>query len=153
HLEVGEPDFDAPAAAQEAAVEAVRGGQTHYTHSLGLWELRAAIAADYRRRYDVRVPPEQVIVTTGTSGGLALLMSLLLAPGDEIPPSDPGYACYPNFARAFHGEPKTFLLDAADGYRYDAGRVRAALTGRTRALLVNSPANPTGAVQDLATIE
>jgi aspartate/methionine/tyrosine aminotransferase len=153
HLEVGEPDFDAPAAAQAAAVEAVRGGKTHYTHSLGLWELRAAIAADYRRRYDVRAPPEQVIVTTGTSGGLALLMSLLLAPGDEILHSDPGYACYPNFARAFHGEPKTFLLDPADGYRYDAGRVRAALTGRTRAVLVNSPANPTGAVQDLATLE
>jgi aspartate/methionine/tyrosine aminotransferase len=149
HLEVGEPDFDVPECVRRAAEEAVRTGKTHYTHSLGLWELRETIAADYRKRYGVTVDPEQVIVTTGTSGGLALLMALLLDPGDEVLLPDPGYACYPNFVRAFHGEPRFFPLAAEDGYRYAAGAIRSRITPRTRALMVNSPANPTAAIQPL----
>jgi (5-formylfuran-3-yl)methyl phosphate transaminase len=152
HLEVGEPDFDVPPCVQEAADAAVRGGRTHYTHSLGLWELRREIAEDYRRRYGVRLSPERIVVTTGTSGGLALLMALLLDPGDEVLLPDPGYACYPNFVRAFHGVPRFFRLAAESGYRYDPEAVRAALTPRARALLVNSPANPTAAVQPRETL-
>lgn len=147
HLEVGEPDFNVPECVARAAEEATRGGKTHYTHSLGLWELREEIAASYARRYGVSVEPERVIVTTGSSGGLALLMALLLNPGDEILLPDPGYACYPNFVRAFHGEPRFFPLSADEGFRYEPEAVRAELTPRTRALMVNSPANPTGAVQ------
>lgn len=147
HLEVGEPDFDVPECVARAAEEATRGGHTHYTHSLGLWALREEISAHYARRYGVSVDPERVIVTSGSSGGLVLLMSLLLDPGDEVLLPDPGYACYPNFVRAFHGEPRTFPLRADEGYRYDPDAIRRAITPRVRAVMVNSPANPTGAVQ------
>lgn len=153
HLEVGEPDFDVPACVQRAADEAVRSGHTHYTHSLGLWELREEVARYYQRRYGVRLAPERVLITTGTSGGLVLLMALLLDPGDEVLLPDPGYACYPNFIRAFHGEPRHFRLDPGSGYQYEPEVVRAAITPRTRALMVNSPANPTGAMQAPATLK
>ncbi|HTE18514.1 MAG TPA: pyridoxal phosphate-dependent aminotransferase [Armatimonadota bacterium] len=152
HLEVGEPDFDVPACASSAAESALRGGATHYTHSLGVWELREAIAAHYGASYGVDLDPERVIVTTGTSGGLALLMALLLNPGDEVLLPDPGYACYPNFVRAFHGHPRAVPLAASDGYRYHSASLRSLVTVRTRALLVNSPANPTSAIQPLHTL-
>lgn len=152
HMEVGEPDFDVPDCVRAAAERATRDGCTHYTHSLGLWELREAIAADYWKRYRVEVSPERVIVTTGTSAGLALLMSLLLNPGDEVLVPDPGYACYPNFVRAFHGRPRFFPVSAGSGYAYDASVIRGAITPGTRVLLVNSPANPTAAVQSIETL-
>lgn len=153
HLEVGEPDFPPPAAADRAAAEALAAGHTHYTHSLGLRELREAIAAYYARRYAVPVPPERVLVTTGSSGGLALLMAHLLSPGDEVLLPDPGYACYPNFVRAFHGVPVRFPVEAAAGYLYDPRAVAARVTPRSRAVLVNSPANPTAAIQPRAVLE
>jgi aspartate/methionine/tyrosine aminotransferase len=80
-------------------------------------------------------------------------MALLLDPGDEVLLPNPGYACYPNFVRAFHGEPAFVKVDAEGGYRYDAARFAARISGRTRALMVNSPANPTAAMQDHATLE
>jgi (5-formylfuran-3-yl)methyl phosphate transaminase len=153
HMEVGEPDFGVPECVRRAADAATRAGHTHYTHSLGLWALREEIAAYYGRRYGVRVEPERVIVTSGTSGGLALLMALLLDPGDEVLLPDPGYACYPNFVRAFHGEPRFFPTESARDYAYDPDAVAGARTPRTRALIVNSPANPTAAIQSLDTLE
>ena len=152
HLEVGEPDFDVPLCVRDAAEQAIRDGRTHYTHSLGLWELRVAITEYYARRYGVEVDPERVLITTGSSAGLLLLMALLLNPGDEILLPDPGYACYPNFVRAFHGVPTRFPLDAAHGFRYSAEMARQHITPRTRALLVNSPANPTAAIQSRDTL-
>lgn len=153
HTETGEPDFDVPECVRLAAEKAIRDGKTHYTHSLGIWELREEIAAYYDRRYGVEVSPEQVIVTSGSSGGLTLLMALLLSAGDEVALPNPGYACYPNFVRAFHGKPVFFPLDASEGYQYRVGRVRPCLTGRTKALMVNSPANPTAAIQTRESME
>jgi aspartate/methionine/tyrosine aminotransferase len=147
HMEVGEPDFDPPARVVEAAARAVADGRTHYTHSMGLPELREAIAAGYARQYGVDFSPDRVLVTTGTSGGLCLLMAALLGAGDQVLLTDPGYACYPNFVRAFHGVPAWLPVAAEEGYRIEPAAVGGALTSRTRALIVNSPANPTGAVQ------
>lgn len=152
HLEVGEPDFDVPSCVREAAERAIRDGRTHYTHSLGLWELREAVSDYYRAHYAVEVDPERVLITTGTSAGLLLLMALLLNPGDEVLIPDPGYACYPNFVRAFHGAPVRFPLECNAGFRYSAPAVRRCLSPRTRALLVNSPANPTAAIQSRETL-
>lgn len=146
HLEVGEPDFPTPECIREAGLEAIRRGHTKYTHSMGLPELREAIAEDYWRRYGVSVSPEQVLVTSGTSPAMLLLFGALLEPGDEVLLPDPHYACYPNFVRFLEGQPVFFPLEAAEGYRYDRDRIRAARTPRTVALLINSPANPTGAV-------
>lgn len=147
HLEIGEPDFPAPEAAVEAARAALAAGATRYTDSRGLPELRAAIAADKTRRTGVPVDPARVIVTSGTSPALLLVFSLLLEPGDEVIVPAPHYPCYPNFVRFCGGVPVPVRCDPASGWTLDVRAVRRALTPKTRAIVVGSPANPTGAVQ------
>jgi len=153
HLEVGEPDFPPPPAAIDACVRALRAGETRYTDSRGLQELREAIALDYARRFDARVDPERILVTNGTSAGMLLVFSLLVDEGDEVVLGTPHYPCYPNFVRACGGTPVFVPMDPARGYPLEPAAVRAALTPRTRAVLVGSPANPTGAVQSRETME
>jgi aspartate/methionine/tyrosine aminotransferase len=152
HLEIGEPDFPPPPAAVEACVRALRAGETRYTDSRGLAELRQAIAADHGRRSGVSVDPGRVIVTNGTSPAMLLIFSLLVDPGDQVVMGTPHYPCYPNFVRACGGRPVFVEMRAEDGYRLDPDAVRRVLTARTRAIVVASPANPTGAVQDAETL-
>jgi len=146
HLEVGEPDFPTPACIQEAAARALREGRTKYTHSLGLPVLREAIAEHYRDRYGVTVSPEQILVTAGTSPAMWLLFSALLQAGDEVILTNPHYACYPNIVRFAGGEPVLVPTPEADGFQFRPEAVAARITPRTRAILLNSPANPTGAL-------
>ena len=153
HLEVGEPDFAPPPAAVEACAQALRRGETRYTESRGLLELREAISADYARRFDARVDPERVLVTSGTSAAMLLVFSLLVDNDDEVVMGTPHYPCYPNFIRACGGTPVFVATDPARGYPLEPAAVRAALTPRTRAVLVSSPANPTGAVQSRETLQ
>ena len=153
HLEVGEPDFPPPPAAVEACVRALRAGETRYTDSRGLVELREAIAGDHTRRSGVSVDPQRVIVTSGTSTAMDLVFSLLVEPGDEVILGTPHYPCYPNFVRVCGGVPVLVETRAEEGYRLDPDAVRRALTPRTRAIVVSSPANPTGAIQDAATLQ
>ncbi len=144
HLEVGEPDFDTPDCIKEAAHQALRAGHTHYTHSLGLPELREAICRHYGRAYGVAVHPDQVVVTSGTSPAMLLAFALLLEAGGEVVISDPHYACYPNFIRFFEGEPVCVSVSAGDGFQFSPESISAARSSRTRAVLINSPSNPTG---------
>jgi aspartate/methionine/tyrosine aminotransferase len=144
HLEVGEPDFDTPPAIVDAAVRAMRDGETHYTHSLGLPELREAIAAWYALHYRVSVSPEQIIVTPGSSPAILLGLAVLLDPGDEVILSDPRYACYANFIHMCDGVCIDVPVDEATAFQYTAAQVRSCVTARTKAILINSPANPTG---------
>jgi len=148
HLEVGEPDFATPPEIARAACEAVSSGDTHYTHSLGLLDLREAISERYRRIYAADVAPEQIMVTAGSSLALFYACAALIEPGDEVLFATPHYPCYPNFVRFFGGRPVEIPTDPQDGYRLDPAEVRRRITPRTRAILVNSPANPTGAVLD-----
>jgi aspartate/methionine/tyrosine aminotransferase len=152
HLEIGEPDFPPPPAAILACARALQEGETRYTDSRGLAELREAIAQDHARRAGVPVDPECVLVTNGTSPAMLLVFSLLVAPGDEVVLGTPHYPCYPNFVRACGGTPVLVPTAAEDGYRLDVGAVRRALGPRTRAIVVNSPANPTGAIQSRETL-
>jgi aspartate/methionine/tyrosine aminotransferase len=144
HLEVGEPDFDTPPAIVDAAVRAMRDGETHYTHSLGLPELREAIATWYSTQYRVSVSPEQIVVTSGSSPAILLGLAALLDPGDEVILSDPRYACYANFIQLCDGVCVDVPVDEAKAFQYTAAQVRPHLTARTKAILINSPANPTG---------
>ena len=153
HLEIGEPDFPPPPAAVEACARALREGQTRYTDSRGLADRREAIAADKGRRAGVSIEPERVLVTSGTSPAMLLIFSLLIEPGDEVILPAPHYPCYPNFVRFCGGKPVSVRCEAEDGYRVHPSRVREALTERTRAIVIGSPANPTGAVQDAATLD
>jgi len=144
HLEIGEPDFDTPACIKDAAVRALNAGHTHYTHSLGLVELREAICRHYRERYSVVVQPDQIIVTSGTSPAMLMLFSALLDPGDKVIVSDPHYACYPNFIRFAGGEPITIPVYEDDGFQYRPEAIREKLDDTTKAVFINSPSNPTG---------
>jgi len=146
HLEFGEPDFDTPAVIQEAAQKAIKDGRTKYTHSLGILPLREAIAGHYRERYGVEVSPDQILVTAGTSPAMLLLFTVLLNPGDQVILSDPHYACYPNFVRYAGGEPVCVEVCEEDHFQYHPEAVRERLSPQVKAILVNSPANPTGTV-------
>jgi aspartate/methionine/tyrosine aminotransferase len=146
HLEFGEPDFEAPPVVREAAEKALKDGRTRYTHSLGILPLREAIAEHYATTYGVKVSPDSVLVTPGTSPAMLLLFGHLLDAGDEVILSDPYYACYPNFIRYADGVPVTVDVREDDGFQYRPDAIRARLGPRTRAIVVNSPANPTGAV-------
>jgi aspartate/methionine/tyrosine aminotransferase len=146
HFEFGEPDFDAPAVVREALEKAIKDGRTRYTHSLGILELRDAIVEHYARTYGVAIDRDQVMVTAGTSPAMLLLFGHLLDPGDEVILSNPYYACYPNFIRYADGVPIEVGVSEAEGFQYRPEAIAARLTPRTRAILVNSPANPTGSV-------
>ncbi len=146
HLEVGEPDFDTPACIKEAGMRALRDGKTHYTHSLGLLELREAICEHYHQKYGVNVAPDQVLVTSGTSPALFALYSVLLEAGDEVILSNPYYACYPNFITFSDGVPVYVDLKESEGYQFGPKGIVEKIGPRTRAVMVNSPSNPTGVV-------
>lgn len=146
HLELGEPDFDTPECIRQAAFKALDEGQTHYTHSLGDVELREHLCAYYKRRYGVSLHPDQVLIFPGSSPAMMILFSALLDPGDEVILSNPGYACYPNFVRYAGGVPVWTLTHEEEGFQFRPEDVAKQITPRTRAVLINSPCNPTGIV-------
>lgn len=144
HLEVGEPDFDTPDCIKEAAWKAMLDGKTHYTHSLGIIELREAIADHYHEKYKVKVSPDQILVTSGTSPAMLLLFMSLLEPGDEVILPNPYYACYPNFVRLAEGQPVLVNVYEEEGFQYRPEEIKPLISSRTKAIFINSPANPTG---------
>jgi (5-formylfuran-3-yl)methyl phosphate transaminase len=146
HLEFGEPDFEAPPAVRDALARAIKDGRTRYAHSLGILPLREAIAEHYARTYGVTISPDQILVTAGTSPAMLLLFGHLLNPGDEVVLSDPYYACYPNFIKYAEGQPVYVGVTEEDGFQYRPEAIRDRIGPRTRAIVINSPANPTGTV-------
>jgi len=147
-LAVGEPDFPTPRVIVEAAQKALNEGKTKYTHSLGIPDLREAIAGDYNNRYKVRVSPEQIIITHGTSPAMFLCFSAILDPGDEVIASDPGYACYPNMVEYLLGKAVSVPVHEKEGFQFEPLAVREKITDRTKAIIINSPSNPTGLLLD-----
>jgi aspartate/methionine/tyrosine aminotransferase len=144
HMEIGEPDFTAPAPVVEAGVRALRDGRTAYTAALGVHELREAIALHYESKFSVKVNPEQIAVTAGASGALLTVTALYVDAGDEILVPDPGYPGYRHFVRAFEGRARTLPVSAATDFQPTLEMVRSAWGPRTKGLLLGSPSNPTG---------
>jgi aspartate/methionine/tyrosine aminotransferase len=144
HLEIGEPDFPTPRCISDAAIEAIRREETHYTHSLGLVELREAICGHYFEKYGVRVEPDRVIVTSGSSPAIFMLYAVLLEEGDEIILSNPHYPCYPIFASFLKARPTFVNVHEEDGFQFRPEEIKEKINSRTKAVLINSPSNPTG---------
>ncbi len=144
HLEVGEPDFDVPQCVSNAASEAFREGRTHYTHSLGDPDLRREIASWHFNKYGVTVSPGQIIVTSGSSPAILLTLGVLCDTGDEVIISDPGYACYQNFIRFLNAKPVKVPVFEEDGFQFRPAEIAKRITGKTKAIMINSPMNPTG---------
>jgi len=144
HLEVGEPDFDTPKCIKEAACKALDNGYTHYTHSLGMLELREAISQHYFKTYRVSVDPDQIVISSGTSPAMFVMFSSLLEKGDQVIISDPHYACYPNFIKFVQGEPVLVPVFQEDGFQYKPKDIKQKITRKTKGIFINSPSNPTG---------
>ena len=144
HLEVGEPDFDTPQCIKDAACKALDNGHTHYTHSLGMIELREAISEHYLKTYGVSVDPDQIVISSGTSPAMFVMFSALLEKGDQVIVSDPHYACYPNFIKFVQGKPVFIPVYEEDGFQYRPESIEKKVTRKTKGILINSPSNPTG---------
>jgi len=146
HMEIGEPDFNVPECVNKVGIEALLSNQTHYTHSLGDIRLREAIRDYHQRIYGTVIDPGRILVTSGTSPAMLLLFSALVNPGDEIIISDPHYACYANFITYVQGVPVTVPVYEEEGFIFTPQAIEKKITPRTKAIFINSPANPTGIV-------
>ncbi|HTM62258.1 MAG TPA: aminotransferase class I/II-fold pyridoxal phosphate-dependent enzyme [Burkholderiales bacterium] len=144
HMEIGEPDFSAPEPVVEAGVRALRDGRTAYTATLGLPELRDAIAGHYEQKFKTKVDASRAVVTSGASGGLLTVAALYVEPGDEILVPDPGYPGYRHFVRAFEGRARALNVGSAENFQPTLAMVRDAWGPKTKGLLLGSPSNPTG---------
>ena len=155
HLELGEPDFPTPRVVTDAAFRALADGETQYTHSQGLLELREILCGHYLEKYGVKLTPEQFIVTSGTSPAMVLIFAGLLDPGDEVLLTDPHYACYPNMLRLVEAVPRYVRVREEDGFQFRPEELGQYLTPRTKAMILNSPSNPAGTLlsqEDLAAL-
>lgn len=145
-LSIGEPDFDTPPALVEAAVAALRAGRTRYTSAGGIRRLREHIAEQHRRECGQQVAPEQVVVLPGAQCGLFAALMCLTEGGDEVLSPDPCYITYEATIGASGAVMTSMPLRPENGFQIDPADLAAALTPATRAILVNSPHNPTGSV-------
>lgn len=146
HLEVGEPDASTPAHITEAAFLAAREGWTRYSANAGLPSLRGKVAARVSQRWKKAVGEGQVIVTTGAVGGLYTALMTVLDPGDEVLIPDPGWPNYEAIVHLAGATPVRFALQPGKGFLPDMAEIRRLTTPKTKAILINTPGNPTGAV-------
>jgi aminotransferase len=153
-LGIGEPDFVTPWHIREAAIYSLEKGHTSYTSNLGLMALRREICRYVAEHYAVSYDPAtECIVTVGVSEALDLAFRAILNPGDEVLYHEPCFVSYAPGIRLAHGVPVPVPTVPENGFALDPAAVRAAVTPRTRALLLNFPCNPTGATLDRATLE
>lgn len=146
-LGIGEPDFDTPWHIREAAINALERGATSYTSNMGLLSLRQALARYVDRTFNLRYDPAtEILITVGVSEALDLALRAIIEPGDEILYHEPCYVSYAPVVIFAHGKPVAVETRAEDGFRLTRAQLEAKVTPRTKALLLNFPNNPTGAV-------
>jgi aspartate/methionine/tyrosine aminotransferase len=146
HLEVGEPDASTPPHIIEGAFRAAREGWTRYSSNAGLPSLRERVAARVSDRWKTEVPASRIVITTGAVGGLFSALMSVLDPGDEVLIPDPGWPNYEAIAHLAGATPVRYRLPAAAAFLPDPEELRRLTTPKTKALLINTPGNPTGAV-------
>jgi aspartate aminotransferase len=152
-LAAGEPDFDTPEFIKQAAIEALKQGFTKYTPTMGIPELREAICAKLSRDNQLTYAADQVVVTVGAKHALYNLFQALLNEGDEVIVLAPYWVSYPDMVHLAGGKPVIVQTREEDGFAPDPEAIRRALSPRTKALLLNSPSNPSGAVFSRAALE
>jgi aspartate aminotransferase len=153
HLEIGEPDFDTPAHIKAAATQALDAGWTHYGPSAGLPELREAIAKHITETRGVPVSPEEVVVTPGAKPIMFFTILALVDEGDEVIYPNPGFPIYESVINFVGGVPVPIPLREATGFGLDLALFEQSVSARTRLIIINSPANPTGGVLDRGQLE
>ena len=143
-LSLGEPDFGAPPAVREAMRQVMDGRPLPYTPALGLPALREAIAGFYRARHGVDVDPGRILVTSGASAALLVVLAATVAPGTEVVMADPSYPCNRALVETFGGQVVSVPTSVATRYQLDAAGMTASVSDRTSAVMIASPSNPTG---------
>jgi aminotransferase len=152
-LGVGEPDFDTPEVVVEAGIRSLREGRTHYTSNFGTIELRRAVAAHLAGLYGVEYDPDgEILISVGVSEALAITMTALVDPGDEVVLAEPSYASYVPDIMFANAVPVFVPTRPEGGWQLDPADVEAAITPRTKVLFLGYPCNPTGAVLEPDTI-
>jgi len=154
-LSVGEPDFDTPKVACEAAKQAIDAGFTRYTAVAGIPELRAAVAEKFRRDNALEYDAEEILVSTGGKQCIYNLLQAMINPGDEVIIPAPYWVSYPDMVRLADGEPVIVATASEAGFTITAAQLETAITPKTRLLFINSPSNPTGmaySADDLAAL-
>ncbi len=149
NLSIGQPDYDVDLAAKEVAIEQIRGGFNSYTQTWGVDALREACSAYYERIFGVSL--QNVMITSGVSGGLLLAMMATVNPGDEVILADPYFVMYKHLVHLLGG--KCVAIDTHPDFKLKPAQVEAAITPRTKILLVNSPSNPTGVTLSKAELQ
>ncbi len=153
HLEVGEPSFQTPAHIVEAAHRAALEGFTKYTPNVGFLSLREKLVQKLQRVNGLQTEPDNIVVTPGAVAGIVSSLAAILEPGDEVLIPDPGWPNNEMMVIVNRGVPRQYLLDPANGFIPDLDELEKAITLRTKAIVINSPSNPTGAVFPRATVE
>lgn len=146
HLQIGEPDFDTPSNISYAAIDALKAGETHYAPSGGIPEARAAVAKYMSLTRGITISPDEVVVYPGCKPVIFATMMALVEPGDEIIIPDPGYPTYRSVAKFLDAVPVPVRYHEHLNFRFQLGDVEKAITPKTKAIVINSPANPTGGV-------
>ncbi len=152
-LGVGEPDFKTPWSIRDAGIRSLEQGKTKYTANAGIKELRAEICRYLARRMDLEYQPENVLVTVGGSEAIDLTIRALVSPGDEVIIPEPCFVCYEPITQLTGGVPVPIATKAEDEFRLTPEALRAAITPRTKLLVLPFPNNPTGAVMDRDSLE
>jgi len=145
-MTAGEPDFDTPQFVKDAAARAMAAGKTKYAPPAGIPELREAISAKFKRENGLEIPPDQTVVTVGGKQALFNLFQAILDPGDEVIVIGPYWVSYPEMVRFAEGVPVEVNTGPESGFIPDPAEVERKITPRTKAIVLNSPGNPTGAV-------
>ena len=147
NLCVGEPDFDTPDYVVEAAIDAMRKGYTHYTSNAGLMEFREAAAEKLKKENGIDADAQtEIIATVGAMGGLSLAMLTIVNPGDEVLIPDPGFPSYNAQVILAEGKPVHYPLDEKENFAMSPEKLSRLVTRKTRAIMLNTPSNPTGTV-------
>ncbi len=152
HFEIGRPDFDTPEPIKAATKAALDRGEVHYGPIAGLPQLRAAVAKYMGERRNVSWDSDQVLITNGSIEALYLSLITVLEPGDEVLIPEPCWTPYPGIVHLLNAVPRLIPLDAGHGFRLDVAALQQAVTPHTKALMLNTPHNPTGAIIDQSTL-
>ena len=153
NLAGGEPDFKTPWTIRDAGIRSLEQGRTRYTANAGIKELRAEICRYLVRRMELNYQPSEVLVTVGGSEAIDLTIRALVKPGDEVIIPEPCFVCYEPITSLTGGVPVHIATKVEDDFRLRADQLRAAITPRTKLLILPYPNNPTGGVMDAADLE
>lgn len=146
HFQIGEPDFDTPENIKQAAYKALLDGQTHYSHSLGLWQLRETIAHYYKQQYNVNIEPEEVVVGVGGKSLILITMLALIDNGDEVICPNPSYPAYESILSYIGANIKPLPLRESKEFSFDIDELKSMVSEKTKLVIINNPQNPTGGI-------